>query len=380
MAQDPLQPRFNMKAASQMAGVSEHTLRAWEKRYQAVAPERTESGHRLYSQKEVERIRLLDRLVRAGHSISGIAQLPDAALERLADQKQSPAKLDTRTAAPASSPGSPHQERRPHDPKESHLIESLITGLEEFRTEWIDRELHHARTSRSARDFIFSVVAPLLARVGEEVERDRVSIAQEHALSAILRDHLGHVFRSLLPQGGVSDFLNRERATAALGSSGGGTSKVLLSGTFSRDRVILAALEGDLHEFGILMSAVLCAMNRLTTHYLGPNLPVADLARAAEQLGVGLIILGVAPLPVELRKRPLVDELVELDRLLPPHVQVWVGGGGWSDETLHADHPNAGAAGSSQSLAFAWRKRFKRLHSLENLDELLAEWREGYHP
>ena len=78
------QGRYRVGMVSKLTGLSTHTLRMWEKRYAAVVPERTEAGGRLYSDADVERLRLLHTLVQSGHSIGGIANLSDDDLRRMA--------------------------------------------------------------------------------------------------------------------------------------------------------------------------------------------------------------------------------------------------------------------------------------------------------
>ena len=72
--------KYRVGMVSKMTGLSTHTLRMWEKRYAAVLPKRTDAGGRLYTDADVERLRLLHKLVQSGHSIGGIANLPDGDL------------------------------------------------------------------------------------------------------------------------------------------------------------------------------------------------------------------------------------------------------------------------------------------------------------
>ena len=283
--------------------------------------------------REVERLRLLDHFF-SRHAIGN--GIEDAAL-------RGPRRAETSAGAPSRIAEGTRSEQ-----SGSELLDALIQSLQEFQLERIETELNLARNETSTREFIFSVVGPLLSRVGEEVMKDRLTIAQEHALSAILRDQLGYVFRNLKPY--------QEASEVPLPSG-------KRSGAF-HNRVILAAFEGDLHEFGILMGAILCSLNRYRTHYLGVNLPVQDLARAVDHLQVGLIILGIAPLPEGFRKRSWVEDLVALDTLLPKGVQVWVGGGGWNTVELENALPH-------------WRERYHRLLSLKELDQLLSKKRQG---
>lgn len=60
------------------------TLRIWERRYGVVAPPKSESVQRLYSEDDVRRLTLLKGLVKRGHPIATIAKIDSAQLERLA--------------------------------------------------------------------------------------------------------------------------------------------------------------------------------------------------------------------------------------------------------------------------------------------------------
>ena len=82
--------KYRVGMVSKMTGLSTHTLRMWEKRYAAVVPHRTDAGGRLYTDGDVERLRLLHRLVREGHAIGGIAKLPDVDLRHMAQLGRDP--------------------------------------------------------------------------------------------------------------------------------------------------------------------------------------------------------------------------------------------------------------------------------------------------
>src|SRR5579885_451471 len=63
-------PIFNTKAVVQQTGVPAPTLRAWERRYKLIAPERSDNAYRLYSQRDIALIRWLKERVDAGVAIS----------------------------------------------------------------------------------------------------------------------------------------------------------------------------------------------------------------------------------------------------------------------------------------------------------------------
>lgn len=76
---------WSIGAVSRLTGIPTDTIRTWERRYEAVIPVRTDSGHRLYSQEHVERLQRLAKLVEQGERVSDLAALTDSQLsERLA--------------------------------------------------------------------------------------------------------------------------------------------------------------------------------------------------------------------------------------------------------------------------------------------------------
>lgn len=69
--------KYNIKAASTILGIPSGTLRAWERRYQFIAPDRNESGHRLYSDKQIQTLKGLIEKTKQGFTISQAVALLD---------------------------------------------------------------------------------------------------------------------------------------------------------------------------------------------------------------------------------------------------------------------------------------------------------------
>ena len=70
---------YPIRAVSRLTGISIDTLRAWERRHDAVTPVRDERG-RMYTDADVARLRLLRQAVEQGHSIGRLAGLTDTDL------------------------------------------------------------------------------------------------------------------------------------------------------------------------------------------------------------------------------------------------------------------------------------------------------------
>src|SRR3954470_6848468 len=76
-------PRYPVRLVASRTGLSPHVLRAWERRYRVVSPARSDGGQRLYSDRDVERLRMLRRLTERGHLIGHLARLSGKELTML---------------------------------------------------------------------------------------------------------------------------------------------------------------------------------------------------------------------------------------------------------------------------------------------------------
>jgi MerR family transcriptional regulator, light-induced transcriptional regulator len=260
-------PRYSLGAVARLLGVTPHLLRAWERRYGAVHPARTPGGTRRYSAADVARLRLLRAGVEAGHPISEIAALSRAELERCFGAAAEPAA----TAQPSG---------------------ELLRAVERMDAEDLERRLALQLSILGARDFARTVALPLLREVGERWRRGEVCIAAEHTTSAILRSLLGSALRFPRVEDGP--------------------------------RLVFATPTGERHELGLLTGA-LCAQERgARVVYLGADLPVAEVVRAAADTRADAVVVGV----VSLDPAAALREIEALRRALPPAVCLWLGGEG----------------------------------------------------
>jgi methanogenic corrinoid protein MtbC1 len=281
---------MNIKVVIQMTGINENTLRAWERRYKVVVPERGTDGRRLYSKKDVDKILMLWKLVQKGYLIGTLAGMTLPQIKKL--------ELDARTSENQSQTSALSKDA-------GVLIEqvhlnTILDSLNKFNLESIQYSLQKARFELSPQAIISDLILPLLREVGIRVAEGQLSIAQEHLLSSLLRDHLGNLYQSMSPY----DY-----------------KKKLKSG-----KVLLTTREGDLHEFSILLAAILCRIHGFETYYLGPNMPVDDLAQACEQFKIDTVILGLASLPNQQEIISASDFIKRLDQLAPRKIQFLCGG------------------------------------------------------
>ncbi len=264
-----------MKAVLRLTGLTPDTLRAWERRYQAVTPKRSENGRRMYESSQVERLKLLARLVKSGRSISSVAKLSDA-------------ELITQSVETTQTLG-----------KE---ISVLLKALDRFDLKKLQGHLSQILFEMSSRDFVYHLIPQVMTQVGLGVENGKLSISQEHALSEIFGNHLRKIYESLSP---VSEISVEPKKT-----------------------LLLASPEGDYHEFGLLMVAILCRKFGFETKYLGPNMPAMSLIEAAKQIKPHSIVLSISNLPKDIEKISPRQYLKEIDKNIPKACNFWLGGTG----------------------------------------------------
>jgi DNA-binding transcriptional MerR regulator/methylmalonyl-CoA mutase cobalamin-binding subunit len=251
-----------------MTGISLDTLRAWERRYEAVTPRRSDRG-RVYTEADITRLRHLGQLVARGHAIGTIARLNDAALARLID-----AAAELAPSAPAVPPA---------------RLDDISTALDDYDLPAIEQGLNRLAAVLPPREFIFAVVLPLLKDVGDRWQAGTLRPAQEHLVSAIVRSVLGGMLR-------------------------------VLARPEARPRVIFATPSGERHELGLLSAAILAAVDGFGVVYLGSDLPAADIWHAAHRAEARIVIISLTTPGAVTRaeQRALAQT--------PDDVALWVGG------------------------------------------------------
>ncbi len=269
-------PTYPIRAVSLMTGVGIDTLRAWERRYNAVTPVRDARG-RVYTDADVHRIRLLYQAVNKGYAIGRVASYTTEELERLPDVAVR-RELEPAAVIPA--------------PAGAVTVASLLAATERFDTPALEADLARAATMLPAPLLLRELIVPALNEIGTRWQDGAARIAHEHLLSASVRNVLGSLLR-LYPKAVHS--------------------KTLLFATPS----------GEAHELGALGAAVLAASLGLGTIYLGPSTPAAEVLTTLDAVRVDIVVLGVVGAGESAHAEQDVRALAER---LPPTTELWIGG------------------------------------------------------
>lgn len=270
--------RYPIRAVSKLTGLSIDTLRAWERRYEAVSPRRDGRG-RIYTQEDIQRLQMLRAAVEAGHAIGRVAELTDLQLKELLT-----------STAQVADPGFSIPVTKP----ETAAIDlsQILKSVDRFDDSFVDRELGRLAALLSPRDLVRKVALPLLQRIGEGWRDGHLSVAQEHLISALLRNLLGTLVR-------------------------------VSSRPITTVRMLFSTPSGELHEFGVMSAALLAAAGGLGVTYLGPNLPPEEIIEAAKRIGSNVIVLGVTGSG---GLKQAVTNIGKVASNLPPRVELWIGG------------------------------------------------------
>lgn len=220
---------YSVKAAAIATGVSESSLRTWERRYGIPSPARSPSGRRQYDEQDLTIIRRMAALVEAGIPASEAADAVRREDESVAVE-------------------------RPATVEEHPLVQELTDASLAYDEPAITAAVNAALEMGWA-DALERVLFPALHRIGLYWGEGRVSCATEHFTTEVIRRELAAAIAGLPP--------------VANGAPG----------------VLLACPEAERHELGLLALSLLLKKRGLRTHYLGADVPVQDLILAIEKTG-----------------------------------------------------------------------------------------------
>jgi DNA-binding transcriptional MerR regulator len=240
---EPSGALYPMRTVVRLTGVAPDTLRAWERRHDAVVPHRTAGNARRYSERDVRRLSLLHEAVSAGHAIGDVVRLSDAELERL---------------GPAASP---HFERA--EDGKSALRARYLEALERFDARTSEAVLAQAAALVPPRGLAIEILTPILAEIGERWHAGTLGVAAEHLASGQIR-RLAESLRLVhdLPRGAP--------------------------------RILLATPSGHRHDLGLVLASLLAIQRGVEPIQLGADLPLAQIAEGAARTKAAVVLLAVA--------------------------------------------------------------------------------------
>lgn len=271
----------SIKMVAQKTGLSPHVIRIWEKRYQAVTPQRTLSNRRLYTDEEIERLTLLKLAISVGHTIRNVASLPTPELRVLVESET---RSDSSSARPAPGRNLPRSAER-------HIEDAMI-AIARLDSAGLEKVLDQAMVEFGQQGILRQILVPLIENIGDLWREGELKVAHEHVATAVIRTFTGN--------------LSRAHATPS-----------------TAPELIVTTPSGQLHELGAVLVAATASNQGWRVTYLGPCLPADEIAGAALQNHVRAVALSI----VYPDDDPYLNhELATLGRLLSKDITVIAGG------------------------------------------------------
>ena len=273
----------SIQTVSRRTGLSAHAIRAWERRYRAIEPARSPGRHRMYSEGEVERLKLLASAVRGGRLISRLAHLDNEELRLL----ESSHPEDSRGGSTLRAGAGTHEAT-----SEPFRLEEGLAAVKSFDCQALDRFFQNAQIKLGDQGLLRNVLTPMARQVGELWRSGALTAAQEHFFIGMAKLFAWNLTRQ---------YQVDSRAP----------------------RIVVGTPAGQIHDLGAMLVAATAANAGWRVALVGANLPAFELAGAVQSFGACALALSI----VYPDDDPLLPrELIELGRVLPDHVRVFVGG------------------------------------------------------
>lgn len=274
--------KYPIKVVSQMTGLSVHVIRAWEKRYNVVEPDRSDTNRRLYSEEEIEKLKLLNDAVHSGHNIGGIANLSLTELKKLIAKENLNSAVTNDKLIPPADP----------DKSMNEIMSECLNAIKSYDAKKLESILLNASAKLTQPVLLEELVVPLVYKVGELWHSGEIRVANEHLASSIVRSFLFNLLESY----SISD---------------------------SAPVMISATPRGQEHELGALIAGVVAASSGWKVIYLGASLPAEEISAVVSHLNARVVALSI----IYPNDDPhLKGELNKLHQILPAGVSIVVGG------------------------------------------------------
>jgi methanogenic corrinoid protein MtbC1 len=270
----PVPITLSIAAVERDTGLSKDTLRVWERRYGFPQPGRDVFGERAYPLEQVERLRVIRRLMDAGHRPGKLIALP-------VDQLQALARVPVIAGRPGADPA-PEQDE----------LNGFLDLVRSHRADLLRAGLSQAVLRMGLAPFVTGIIAPLNRMIGEAWTQGRLEIFEEHLYTESVQVVLRNAICSIAVSG-------------------------------ESPRVLLTTFPDEVHGLGLLMAEALMALEGCRCTSLGIQTPAWDIARAAVAQSADIVALSFSAC---LSANQVLDGLTQLRAQLPTTTEIWAGG------------------------------------------------------
>ncbi len=219
-----IKQNFSIKDLEHLSGIKAHTIRIWEKRYNILTPDRTDTNIRTYDLSNLQKILNITFLNEHGYKISRIAKLDDTEI----------CKMVKSVAASAS--------------EKNRAINSFKIAMINFDRVLFTNTYNTLLEKKDFRQIFHEVFIPLLDEIGLLWQTDTINPVHEHFLVGLIKQKLYYNIAVLEENNDYDD-----------------------------DLYVMFLPENEIHDLGILFLNYELNFYKKRTIYLGPSMPVKDM-------------------------------------------------------------------------------------------------------
>src|ERR1700674_5505926 len=254
-------PLFNTKAVVQQTGIAAPTLRAWERRYTILSPERAQNTYRLYSERDIATIRWLKERVDTGIAISqAIALFHHLEEEQDQLQKTASSQPNLQQGQEFDSEGNGHSSLATYDLR--FVQDRLLEAFSELDEAAASRLMAPVLAIYPIEQVCTELITPALWEVGRRWEQGHITVSVEHFASAFFQGLLTNLLHAMPPAN-------------------------------AHPLVIACCAPGEAHALAPLILSLLLRRAGLRVAYLGQNIETKGLLQTARQLSPALLCISM---------------------------------------------------------------------------------------
>ena len=264
---------YKINAVSKLLDMPSVTIRSWETRYHAITPKRTESGHRIYTEENINDLRWLkkqvyDHKMNIGHAVELLKIQKE---KKNLNQKQTIAKT----------------------PKHFyHLqVEELYNAVLQFDSDRCHQLFDLYFSQFHYRTVFYSIIVPLMYKVGEAWEQGELSVIKEHMISNMILQRAFSFFNLFHP------------------------SPVM-------PKVMAICPEGEHHQLGLILFTLFLKEQHYPVYYIGADTPLDGLNSFIKEKDIDIVAISISSEESELKVQYYIETLHKQN----PMIKFIVGG------------------------------------------------------
>jgi DNA-binding transcriptional MerR regulator len=232
--------KYSIKELENLSGIKAHTIRIWEKRYNLIKPDRTDTNIRFYCDTELRRLLNVAILNRHGIKISNIAHLSDVELtEKVVSVSGDPSNAESN-------------------------IENMVIAMVDMNEARFEKILSRYIMHEGFENAVIKIIFPFFEKIGLLWQTGNINPAHEHFVSNLFRQKLMVAIDNL----SITDNQNAKR-------------------------FIMFLPEGEYHELGLLFYYYLVKKSGKLIYYLGSSVPYSDVLETAKMVKADYLFTSI---------------------------------------------------------------------------------------